>query len=161
MRDNFAESKKMQCIIPQALTTSDINGTGIDLKGYDAATIDVSLASMSGNDSSNFLALKIEESDNNSTFTAVDPKELVGLPVGTTSLTSGIWKSLGTASTAGTLGELGETIYSIGYVGTKRYIRVVADVTGTLSTIIAATAILGAPANGPATAKHSAINIDA
>lgn len=160
MKDNFSNIKKVQCVAPQALTTSDIDGDGIDLEGYHSATLDVAFASMSGNDSSNFVALKIEESDDDITYSAVDPAELVGLPENTSSLTNGIWKSLGSASTSGTLGELGNAIYSIGYIGMKRYIRVVIDVTGTLSTIVASNAILGHASQAPATDRHSVISVD-
>ena len=151
MIDNFAESKKSVCIAPQDASSS-INGTGIDLQGYNACTFDCSLV-LSTADGSNYIDLKIQESDDDSTYSAVAVANLVGLPVGTTSLTTGIFKSVQTTTTG--------AVYSIGYVGTKQYVRVISTVTGTIVGVLGVNAILGGAANGPATAKDSAITVSA
>lgn len=103
-------------------------GTGVDLQGYESATVLVDVGAegdtLSG---SVHFEISLEESDDNSTFTDVAQ---AGIIDGTIS-SGGIFLKLD-----GTTGGDPDTtggIFRVGYVGGKRYIRVVLAKTGTHS----------------------------
>lgn len=97
-------------LAPTARTAS-ANGTGVDLLGYEAAEILI----VAGIITDGSHAITIEESANNSDFTAVAAADRIGsLPTLTSS--SG-----------------GSAVHRFAYVGGKRYIRVVATASGTTS----------------------------
>lgn len=105
--------------IVSAPLANDTNGTGVDLQGYEAALVVFHLGSpgaqvvLSG---SLKVDLKVEESDDNSSFTAVAAADL-----------DGVFPTVDTNAEAG-------KCYAAGYKGTKRYLRGVWDVTGTHTT---------------------------
>ena len=122
--------------IAPVVAASDTNGSGVDLQGFESATVLVSTGvegiTLSG---SNKIDFKLEDSSDNSTFTAVSSASAV---------------TDGTVTAAGiflTLDDNAETPAetSIGYVGGARYIRVVADFSGThgTGTPVSATVIKG------------------
>ncbi|KXG44967.1 hypothetical protein U473_01630 [Tepidibacillus decaturensis] len=87
-----------------AARTATANGTGVDLQGFDAATVVIQVGTITDGTHTP----TIEESDDNVTFTAVDAADLIG-----------------------TLSNLANsTNQRVGYIGTKRYIRVVSTVSG-------------------------------
>lgn len=91
---------------PAARTATE-NGVGVDLQGFDAATVVIQVGTITDGTHT----LKIQESDDNSTFTDVDAADLIG-----------------------TLSNLAsDTNQRIGYIGIKKYIRVVSTVAGTTS----------------------------
>ena len=95
-----------------------------------------------------------------SDYANVSATDLIGLPDGTTSLTSGVWKTIG-AEASGTLSALGSRTFAIGYRGTKRYVRLYVDMIstpGSLSDGIGAIAVMGCPANWPVNSNHDAID---
>jgi|TARA_B100000085_G_scaffold34295_1_gene28172 hypothetical protein len=137
MKDLANNISAAQSLAP-AVRTSDTNGTGVDLQGFESATIIVDTGAegvtFSGSVKIDF---KLEESSDDSTYTAV---------TSATAVTDGTVDSNGVFLT---LDDNAETpqIASIGYVGGARYIRVVADFTGSHSTgtPVAASVIKGSP----------------
>ena len=135
MKDLANNISIIQSIAP-VVGTSDTNGTGVDLQFFESATAVVDTGVEGDTLSSSVkIDFKLEDSDDNSTFTAV---------------TSSLHVTDGSVDSNGiflTLDANAETpqVTSIGYVGGKRYLRVVADFTGTHSngTLIAATIIKG------------------
>jgi hypothetical protein len=87
----------------QADPSVPINGTGVDLSGYDGALVLIEAGVISG--ASGTLTFEVQESDDNSSYTAVASGDLDGTePV------------IAAAND--------DQIHLIGYKGIKRYIRV-------------------------------------
>jgi hypothetical protein len=101
-RDVRLELDPKQSVASQSIGGA-VNGTGVDLAGAEAALI-----ILSNGAATTPATVKIQESDDNSTFTDVADTDLIG----TTGNPSGV------AQTA-------STIVKVSYVGAKRYIRVV------------------------------------
>lgn len=91
-----------------ATRTTTANGTGIDLAGYDRAAVVFTVGTITDGTHT----VKVQESDDNSTFTDVAAANLSG--------------SVGALSS--------NTNLELGYLGTKRYIRAVTTITGSPST---------------------------
>lgn len=103
-----------------ATRTSSANGTGVDLQGFESAVAQIHIgASGDTLSGSVYISVKLEESDDNSSFTAVAQADVTE---GT--ITSGVWYVANSAGTA-------STVQHIGYNGSKRYIRVTHTITGT------------------------------
>jgi hypothetical protein len=111
-----------------ATRTAAANGTGVDLQGYESATVLVDVGAEGDTLSSSvYFEVSLEESDDNSTYTDVAQASIVD---GTIS-SGGIFLKLdGTAN--GNPDSTGG-IFRVGYVGNSRYIRVVLAKTGTHS----------------------------
>lgn len=107
-----------------AARTATTNGTGVDLAGYNAATI----AFVVGAITDGTHTPSVQESDDNVTFTAVAAADLIG-----------------------TLANLAaNTNQRVGYKGAKRYLRAVTTVAGaTTGGVYSAAVVLGEPANAP------------
>jgi hypothetical protein len=88
---------------PDAHTASE-NGTGVDLHGFESALVVVTGTLTDGTHT-----IEVQESSDNSTFTAVDNADLLG--------TEPVITSTGS-----------NKAYKVGYIGSKRYIRVVTTV---------------------------------
>ena len=134
--------------IINAVKTAAGNGTGVDLQGYESATALVDVGAEGDTLSSTvFFEVSLEHSDDDSTYTDVTQADIIDGTIAS----GGIFLKLdGTANgnpdTAG-------GIFRIGYVGNKRYIRVVLAKTGTHSngTPIGAMVVRGS-------ARHSTDN---
>ena len=126
-----------------AVTTAASNGTGVDLQGYEGATVVVTIGAegdtLSG---SVFFEIGLEESDDNSTFTDVTSN---------TDVTGGTVDSSGVFQTIDANADCNK-VYAIGYVGGKRYSRVVLNFSGThgTGTISGVVGVKGHPLHGPA-----------
>jgi hypothetical protein len=96
-----------QSIAPVAATSTK-TGSGIDLSGYHAATAEVSF----GVATDGTHTPKLQESDDNSTFADVVAADLLG------------------SFSAVTSGAGGSAVQRVGYIGAKRYVRVVVTVAG-------------------------------
>ena len=115
--------------IKNAVKTSAENGTGVDLQGYESATVFVDVGAEGDTLSSSVhFEISLEHSDDNSSFSDVAQADIVD---GTIS-GSGIWLKLD--GTAGGNPDTAGDIFRVGYRGGKRYIRVVLAKTGTHST---------------------------
>jgi hypothetical protein len=126
-----------------AVRSADANGTGVDLRGFGAATIllNIGVGGITF-DATNKIEFVLQESDDDSTYTAVAATDVI-VPSSVT-VTSGIVRSLVAAHAAA-------AVYRVGYIGTKRYIRVAADFSGThgTGTPIAATVLRQKPDLAP------------
>ena len=111
-----------------AVRTAAANGTGVDLQGYESATLIADVGAEGDTLSSSvYFEISLEHSDDNSTFTDVTQADIVD---GTIS-SGGIWLKLD--GTAGGNPDTAGEIYRVGYIGGKRYIRGVLAKTGTHS----------------------------
>lgn len=113
-----------QSIAPQQLTgtvTATATAVGVDLRGYNAAMAVINCGLAAGTSPS--FTFQVEDSDDNSTFTAVASTSLSG-----------------TEPTVTTAND--NAVYRIGYKGAKRYLRVAVPTTaGTSPTLFVAASI--------------------
>jgi hypothetical protein len=144
MRD-MASTLSSAIAIAAATYAADTTPPAIDLAGYEAATIFLHIGAggitFSGTNKIEFV---LTHSDDNSTYTNVTAADLVVDALAPGSITSGIVRALVAAHAAATVQE-------IGYVGSKRYLKLLADFSGThgTGTPIAATVARGMPYSGP------------
>lgn len=104
-----------------AARTADATGTGVDLAGFERALILIA----SGTITDGTHTVEIQESDDNTTFTAVADADLDG--------------------TEAAIND--DEIVELGYLGNKRYIRVFVDVAGaTTGGVYSATVVRMGPA---------------
>lgn len=140
MRDLEA---RLDCAISlnAANRTADANGTGVDLRGYDGALV-VAVVGAEGDTLSGSvnIAFELEESDDDSTYTDVAAADILG----------------GTGGANGQFALIDDNaeapaVHKVSYVGSKRYIRVVDNRTGThtTGTPTAAIVVRGYPARQP------------
>ena len=114
--------------IISAVRTEAVNGSGVDLQGYESATVLVDVGAEGDTLSSSVhFEVSLEHSDDNSTFTDVAQADIID---GTIS-SGGIFLKLD--GTAGGNPDTAGGIFRVGYVGGKRYVRVVLAKTGTHS----------------------------
>ena len=136
MQDLNNNIKLVQSLAP-AVRTADANGDGVDLKGFEAAAICVDSGAEGVTLSSSVkIEFELEHSDDNSTFTDVAQADVIGATLGS----NGLFLTLDDNAESPQISE-------IGYVGGKRYVRVVANFSGSHSTgaPISAFVILGKP----------------
>jgi len=112
--------------------TADTNSTSIDTKDVDSVGFLVAVAAFSFT-GSNKVALKLQESDDNSTFTDCALVDYEG----------GALKELDAT-------EDGAKVHAVGYLGQKRYVRLSLDVSGTVSVAAYVTGISTHPKAVPA-----------
>ena len=111
-----------------AVTTAASNGTGVDLQGYESATIVVTIGAEGDTLSSSVhFEISLEESDDDSTYTDVAQADIIDGTIAS----GGIFLKLD--GTAGGNPDSAGGIFRVGYRGSKRYIRVVIAKTGTHS----------------------------
>lgn len=103
--------------------TATANGTGIDLKGYESALVVADIGTFGG--TSPTATLRVEESDDDSTYTAVADADLVG---GANSL------AITTANDV--------ALWTRGYIGDKRYIRAAISAIGGTSPSLPLSAVV-------------------
>lgn len=104
-----------------ASRTATANGTGVDLRDFNSATVIIELGAAGGTSPS--FTFEVQESDDDSTYTAVADADLLGddEPVAT---------------------EAAAPV-KIGYSGTKRYLRVaITAVSGTSPTLLCAASVV-------------------
>jgi hypothetical protein len=104
--------------------TADANGASVDLKDYHGCHIIVDVDAFTDGS----VAISVEESSDNSTFTAVAAADLEFDVINGLAAT-GIITIDGAADD--------DQAYHMAYIGSKRYIRLVVDETGTTSGAIA------------------------
>ena len=122
MKD-LANSIAASASLTPAVRTADTNGTGIDLQGFESATVVWEVGAEGDTLSSTVkIEAQLEHSDDDSTYTTVAQADVVD---GTVS--SGVFATYDANSEA-------PAVAKIGYIGGKRYVRVVDQRTGTHST---------------------------
>lgn len=121
---------------------ADNTPAAIDLQGFDAATILLAIG-VGGItfDATNKIEFKLTHSDDDSTYTAVAQTDVTD---NVTVASGGIIKSLVQAHAAA-------SVTKVGYVGGKRYLKLLADFSGThgAGTPICAQVVKGLPSLGP------------
>ncbi|MCV9965463.1 hypothetical protein OIU34_26650 [Pararhizobium sp. BT-229] len=110
--------------IGNAVLAADNTPVAIDLQGYDAAEIELSIGAggitFSGTNKIEFV---LTHSDDDTTYAPVTTADMLGVTVAT----GGIIKSLVAAHAAA-------AAYRFGYKGNKRYLKLLADFSGTHGT---------------------------
>lgn len=141
MRDLF-NNLGLSVAIPAAEYDADNTPAAIDLQGFEGALAEISVGAggitFSG---TNKIEFKLTHSDDDSSYEAVTDADVQGLAsVGT----GGIILAL-------TAAHASASVTKVGYVGGKRYLKLLADFSGThgTGTPIAATVIKGHAHNRP------------
>lgn len=141
MRDLFNNVAVVEVLPPAAMSADNVPAA-LDLAGFRSAVlllhVGIGGITFTG---SNKIEFKLTHSDDDATYTAVTADDLDGVAsVGT----GGIVKSLTSEHAAASLDK-------IGYVGGKRYLKLLADFSGThgTGTPIAATLVKGHPLSAP------------
>lgn len=131
MRDMKSNVDAVVSIAPANLRTTGVTGTGVDLRDFDAATVLV----ITGACNDGVFSFEVQDSADDVTYAAVADDYLVG-----------------TEPTVE--GSYDNTVQRVGYVGSKRYIRVVATEGGASPTassgcIFSAVVLRGLPHIAP------------
>lgn len=141
-RDNVTLISPVIAIEP-AVLTADNTPVAVDLRGFGAAALILAIGvggiTFSGSNKIEFL---LTHSDDNSTYTAVTADDLVDVE---TVGTGGMILALTAAHAAA-------TVHKFGYIGGKRYLKLLADFSGThgTGTGISAVVARGLPSFGGA-----------
>lgn len=123
MKDQKSNLGAAASLAPAARTAS-ANGSGVDLQGFNAATVAFQVGAITDGTHTP----SVEESDDNAAFTAVAAADLIG--------------SLANLAS--------NTVQRVGYRGSKRYLRAVATVAGaTTGGVYGALVVLGHPNEAP------------
>lgn len=143
MRDLASLVKQVVSIGPASLA-ADNTPVAVDRQGYDSLTYEIGVG-VGGItfDATNKIEFKLTASDDGTTYTAVTDADVL-MPAGQTVGAGGIVRSLTAAHAAA-------SIVKIGYIGNKRYTKMLADFSGVhgTATPICVTALLGHPARAP------------
>ena len=139
MKDMTFDRGAVQLLAPTNIANTDTTTSLLDTQGFEGAGIIVNVGALTGHAAGATTALIVEESDSTdaNSFTPVAPADLIG--------------ALPTLDNAAADAN---QLYSVGYRGTKRYIRVRIDHTettqGTITaTMIGVTGVLGFPRHMP------------
>lgn len=128
--DNVNDFSVAQSLVPAARTAAG-NGTGVDLAGYNAAAVIITSGVITDG---TLYTFEVQESDDNSTFTAVADADLIGTEPALAASDDNV-------------------VREVGYKGIKRYIRVaITGATGSPATggVFAAFVVRGKPRKFPA-----------
>jgi len=134
----------VQKVLGPVVLAADNTPAALDRQGHDAVEIliDVGIGGITF-DTTNKIEFKVTHSDDDSTYTNVADADMIGV----TGISSGIIKSLIAAHAAA-------AAYRFGYRGNKRYLKILADFSGTHGTgtpisidLILGSAFVGALAN--------------
>lgn len=141
MRKDFTQSVSPVQAIAPAVLTADNTPAAIDMSNFGAAVIclSVGIGGITFSDT-NKIEFKLTHSDDDSTYEAVAQNDVKGVTVGS----GGIIKSLVAEQAAATMDE-------IGYHGGKKYLKLLADFSGThgTGTPISAVVVRALPYIGP------------
>lgn len=142
MKTDLVSDVSASVLIGAATYSADTTPVAVDLAGYQSATILIEVGAggitFSGTNKIEFV---LTESDDNSTFTNVAAADVIHAPQ---SVSSGIVYSL-------TAAHASATVVRLGYKGSKRYLKLLADFSGThgTGTPISAVLLAGAPLKAP------------
>jgi len=149
MRDLHSNIKTVSHIIGSK-TTTVTPANGVDLKGFGSAEFIAHIGTVTNiaNSPQPSWAFKLQESDDDSTFTDVvtAADALVGSaqsPAAAPDSSTGVFLTIDAAAED-------DAVYRIGYIGTKRYVRMVATAANTPgATPMSVVAVLGHPSLMP------------
>ncbi len=139
-RDQASHVSPVTAIAPEALSADNTPGA-IDLINYGAATlllhVGVGGITFTGTNKIEFV---LTHSDDNASYSNVTDDDLIKDSLAPASISNGIIRALTAAHAAA-------TIQKLGYVGGKRYLKLLADFSGTHAspTPIAASVVKGLP----------------
>jgi hypothetical protein len=134
MKDLYHSYRSNYCIKPQTLTTTNANGSGIDLLGYQGALIEVHLGAVGAlQDGTNKCVIGFFDSSDNSTFTACSDSDLIGG---------------NNTETIDANAEANST-HQRTYIGDARYVTVQIAVSGTISLPVCAAVVRALPIHAP------------
>jgi hypothetical protein len=140
-RDNFYRNAPIEAIAP-AVLAADNTPAAIDLLDYAAALLllHIGVGGITFN-GTNKIEFVLTHSDDDSTYTNVAEADVIKDANAPTAIANGIVRSLTAAHAASTLQKLG-------YIGGKRYLKLLSDFSGThgTGTPIAASVVRGRPA---------------
>lgn len=123
MKDMKNNVSPVNSISPQALTDGTVDGTGADLQGYEGAVAVI----ITGTITDGTHTVQIQESTDDSTYTAVADADLQG-------------------SEPAIVAANDDTIFYIGYIGSKRYLRVsITTASSSTGGLIGASIVRGHP----------------
>jgi hypothetical protein len=151
LRDLNSNYKPVAHVVAQAITATNTPSSGVDRSGFGAVEFLINVGTMTNvaNSPQPTWAFHLEHSDSaSSNFSAVTDANdvLIGSsksPVTTPNASTGVFLTIDDAAEDA-------AVYSVGYVGTKRYVRLVATAANTPgSTPYAVTALLAKPAIAP------------
>jgi hypothetical protein len=135
-RDNFYRNSPIEAIAP-AVLAADSTPAAVDLLDFGAALLllHIGVGGITFN-GTNKIEFVLTHSDDDSTYTNVADADVVKDANAPATITNGIVRSLTAAHAASTLQKLG-------YIGGKRYVKLLADFSGThgTGTPIAATVV--------------------
>lgn len=141
MKDLHSDTSAAVLIAAAALD-ADNTPPAVDLQGFYGCEIVLAVGvggiTFTGTNKVEFV---LTHSDDNSTYTNCDSDDVLGVTIAS----GGIIKSL-------TAAHASAAVYRFGYIGQKRYIKLLADFSGThaAATPMAAVAMRGAVQDGPA-----------
>ena len=141
-KSGIAIDESLNAIVKDA----DTNCTAIDSQGFSSVVHVVNVGAPGITfSSSNKIDIELEHSDDNSTFTDVTSN---------TDVTGGTVDSSGIFQTIDANGDC-NAVYAIGYVGGKRYSRVVLNFSGThgTGTVFGVVGVKGRPLHGPTSSQ--------
>ena len=123
--EDVLNNVNIDLILAPILKSADVNSSSVDLRGYAGCTF-VAAVGAAGDTFGVcvYTELEVEESADNTNWTDVANADLSAYVTGT---------NTGTFAKIDANGKCG-TYYAVAYRGTKRYARVVVNVTGTHST---------------------------
>ena len=151
MRDLHSQIKVVTHVAAQAITTTNTPASGVDRAGFNMMEFIISVGTITNiaNSPQPSWAFKLQESDSASaSFTDVTDSDtvLVGSaasPATTPNSSTGVFLTIDEASEDA-------THYRIGYIGLKRYVRVIATAANTPgSTPYSVVCVLGEPSQRP------------
>lgn len=128
MKDLYNRIRSTKTILPIALTSSNANGTGVDLLNYQGALMEVHVGASGGTlGGSNYITIGFFSSTDNSTFTAIADTDLIG----------------GNNTHVINANANANCTVQRGYVGTARYVNVQIAPTGTVALPVSAAVVKG------------------
>ncbi len=128
MRDIKNNLSGVNSLVPATITAST-NGSGVDLQGYDGAMVVFQAGTADTGNANETYTPSLEESDDNSSFSAVAASDLEGTLANMTA----------------------NSAQRAGYKGAKRYVRAVMTLGGTTPSIdVSALVVRGLPHHAPA-----------
>jgi len=137
-RETVTSKKYVQLLAPGAAITADTSTRYVDLQGFDAVDIVVTYSDVTAATGANNFVVVVQEA-------SAAPG------------TAGSYTAVAAANLRGTIPTLEDgvtaNVSSVGVVGSKRYLRVLLDETGTASVIASVMAVLTLSDRDPANAK--------
>jgi hypothetical protein len=150
-KENYSSFFETVAIVHQVVD-ADVTGATVDTRGYQSLTFNISFGEISSVSFASYWTIRMMHTDASalgagpSDYANVEGSHVIGSGMSLAHvLTSGILFSVDGSSLSG-------TVTAYGYRGDKRYVRLMIEEEGNLSTLgIAATARLGHGSNWPAT----------